>query len=72
VASGLLASAASAHVACNRWHECWRVNDRHDYPPRIGGVVHNDRWADNHRHGWRWRNEHRERGYYRDGGWITY
>jgi hypothetical protein len=67
------ASAASADVVCNRWHECWRVHDRLDYPAGLGIVFHNDAWAAAHMRGrWRWRNDRFDRGYYRNGAWIAF
>ena len=68
-----LSAPAQAYVACNRWHECWRVNERYHYPVRLGVVFHRDDWR--HRHHeryWRWRDEHRERGYYRQGVWRRF
>jgi hypothetical protein len=75
VTSGALAaaSAASADVVCNRYNECWRVHDRLDYPAGIGMTFHDDTWADAHRAGhWRWRQDRFDRGYYRNGVWITF
>lgn len=67
------ASTASADVVCNRWGECWHVHDRMAYPPNIGFSYHNDAWGDHHRYGhWRWRQDRFDRGYYRNGVWITF
>ena len=75
VTSGALAaaSAASADVVCNRFNECWHVHDRLDYPPAARMVFHDDAWAAAHRAGhWHWRADRFDRGYYRNGVWITF
>jgi hypothetical protein len=74
VATGALAATAdvaSARVACNRFGDCWHVNDRYDYRPHWGIRVHEDNWRWRGRH-YRWR-EHEGRGYWgRNGVWITF
>jgi len=67
----LAASSASADVVCNRWHECWNVHDRFDYPPGVGITFHTDDWRMRHRD-WHWRDDHDGRGYYRNGVWIAF
>ena len=64
----------SAEVACNRWNECWRVHDRFsNYPPFVGIVFHDERWASDHTGvAWRWRPERSDRGYYMHGVWRTF
>ncbi len=67
------ATAASADVVCNSAGECWHVHDRLAYPADAGVVFHDDAWADAHRdHHWRWRHDRDDRGYYRNGVWITF
>ena len=73
------APAASAHVVCNSYGDCWRTNTRYQYPSEIGIRFYSNRYMNPHyraRH-WndqrRWRDEHySDRGYYRDGLWITF
>jgi hypothetical protein len=70
------ATSASAYTVCNRAGECWHTDSRYRYR-EPGIVVHPDSWYrkrdwdhDKHYH---WRaEEHRERGYYRNGVWITF
>jgi hypothetical protein len=69
---GAAASSASAAVVCNQWHECWHTGDAYTYPPGFGIVVHGDDWRAHHMHGWRWRDDHDGRGYWRNGVWITF
>jgi len=77
-AGALLATAttASAEVACNRFGECWHVQNRYtDYPPNLGIVFHSDDWRFHHRHDWHWRADRdrdNDRGYYRNGVWFTF
>lgn len=75
-AGGLLAmsaSPASAHIACNRAGECWHVNDRYDYPSRLGIVIHPDAWREHHRGHMRWRKGHdNDHGYYERGHWRSF
>ena len=81
--SGLAAisTAASAHVVCNRAGDCWSTHTRYNYPSSLGIRFYSDRYANEryrnrHWHGdhHNWRDEHhdRDRGYYRDGAWITF
>jgi len=72
LASSAVAATASAEVACNRWGECWHVQNRFDYPAGIGITFHADNWARAHRHGYHWRGDRDGRGYYRNGVWITF
>jgi hypothetical protein len=67
------ATTASADVACNAAGECWHVHDRLTYPAEAGVTFHEDAWADSHRdHSYHWRKDRFDRGYYRDGVWITF
>jgi hypothetical protein len=66
------ASAASADVVCNRGGECWHVRDRLDYPADLGITFHDDAWAAAHRDHYHWRADRFDRGYYRNGVWITF
>ncbi|MFT3726750.1 MAG: hypothetical protein QM759_02870 [Terricaulis sp.] len=59
---------ASAAVVCNRWGECWRVNNTYRYPPRFGIVIRSDAWVRAHPH-YRWRAAHPGRGYWQRGRW---
>lgn len=71
------ATSASAYIACNRAGDCWHVDRRYHYrEPRI--VVHPDDWYfhrdwDHDRdHHWRREDHSRERGFWRDGVWVTF
>jgi hypothetical protein len=73
-------TAASAHVVCNRNGDCWSTSQRYQYPNELGVRYYNSRYMNDsyrHRH-WHdqrtWRDEHHDndRGYYRDGLWITF
>jgi hypothetical protein len=75
-ALALTAGSAQAYVVCNAHNECWHVDKRYQYR-EPGIVVHPDDWYF-HRD-WddkspnRWRHEeHRERGFWRNGVWITF
>ena len=76
IAGGALvttATTASADVACNGYGECWHVRDRLDYPPTLGIRFHDNRWGYAHRRGdYHWRHDRYDRGYYRNGVWITF
>jgi hypothetical protein len=66
------AAPASAAVVCNQWHECWRAGEGYTYPNGFGIVVHGDDWRVHHRNDYRWRHDRDDRGYYRNGVWITF
>jgi hypothetical protein len=72
-AASLMIGNASAAIVCDNGGNCWHVKDKYDYPPTAGVVVHEDNWKwDDHDHDrYRWR-EHDGRGYWRDGGWVTF
>ena len=72
MASAAIVTTASANVACNAAGECWHVRDRLDYPAGVGITFHNDNWGRMHRHGYHWRTDRFDRGYYRNGVWITF
>ncbi|HEY5337354.1 MAG TPA: hypothetical protein VIJ85_04055 [Rhizomicrobium sp.] len=74
VGAGALAAAstsASAAVVCNGEGECWHTHDAYNYPTSYGVVVHPDNWRWGHRDHYRW-HEHNGRGYWHNGGWITF
>lgn len=68
---GFAASTASAAIVCNRAGECWHVRGR--FAPRAewGLVVHPNHWRWGPREHFVWR-EHRGRGYWRNGVWVTF
>ena len=67
----LMASTASAEIACNRTGECWHVKETHHFQPEHGVTVHPDnwRWAEHEHDRYRWR-EHEGRGYWHEGHWV--
>ena len=70
------AGAANAYVACNRAGDCWHVDNRYHYR-EPGIVVHPDDWYFHrdwdHAKDYRWRREeHRERGFWRNGVWVAF
>jgi len=65
--------SASADIVCNRDGDCWHVSHRYHYRyhDEFGIVVHPDGWAWRTGEHYRW-HEHRGRGYWRHGIWITF
>ena len=75
VAAGSIAAIstpASAEVVCNRYHECWHVADHVVYPPDAHIFYHPDAWRRAHTSHYRWRADHEEHGYYRNGVGIKF
>jgi hypothetical protein len=66
------ATTASADVACNGRGECWHVHDRLAYPAEAGVTFHDEHWGYGHHHGYHWRHDRFDRGYYRNGVWIAF
>lgn len=71
-----LAVPASAYIACNREGDCWHTDNRvvrpgvrFDYHP--DDYYFHERWDGDARRHWR-SDYHRDRGYYRNGLWITF
>ncbi len=77
-AVGLAASAtaASADVVCNRFGECWRVQERYtNYPRSLGVRYYNDAWWKTHEHNRRyhWREDRPDtRGYWYHNEWRPF
>jgi hypothetical protein len=73
----LSATASNAAVVCNKAGECWHADNRMKYR-EPGIVVHPDTWYFHrdwdHDKDYRWRaeNHHRDRGFWRNGVWITF
>lgn len=75
IAAGAIAVSAlpaNAEIVCNRWHECWRTNTHYAYPTRLGIVIRDDAWARTHRHGYHWRHDRDDHGYWRNGRWRNW
>lgn len=75
-ALALSATSASAYVACNHTGECWHVDQRYHYR-EPGIVVHPDDWYfhnnwDHGRYHWRAEEHHHDRGFWRNGVWVTF
>jgi hypothetical protein len=74
-AVAMSAGSASAYVVCNGAGECWRTHKHYDYQPTYGVTVYDDNWYAAHRNDthYKWRSGwHNDRGYYRDGVWISF
>ena len=69
-----LTTSASAAVVCNDEGDCWRVKDKHTYPPEVNVRIYEDdwKWADADRERYRWREPGAGRGYWRGGVWIGF
>jgi hypothetical protein len=73
VAIGALAvttTSASAYIACNRWHDCWKVPTRVAYPANVGVSWYPDTWVGYRGSGYHWNaTVPAGRGYYYRGRW---
>jgi hypothetical protein len=69
--AALAASSASAAIVCNQEGECWHTHRDYNYQPTFGLVVHPDNWQWGANEHYTWR-EHRGRGYWHNGVWITF
>ena len=69
-----LTTSASAAVVCNEEGDCWRVKDKHTYPPEVNVRIYEDdwKWADADRDRYRWREPGAGRGYWRGCVWIGF
>jgi len=67
-------AASAAEYVCNARGDCWRVRNHYDYRPEWGLTVYDEAWYRTHRHDrhFRWRAEHRGRGYWHDGVWVRF
>jgi hypothetical protein len=74
VACGVLAASATvanAYVVCNRFHECWRVTQRYEYPADVGIVFYDNDWRAPGVQ-YRWLHDRDDRGYWYHGHWRTW
>lgn len=73
-AIALTVTGASAAVVCNEAGDCWRVTEKHDYPPEANLSIYADdwEWDDAHADKYRWRDPGQGRGYWRQGVWIEF
>ena len=73
-AGALVATAASADIACNRYGDCWRVKERYTtYPTALGVIFHDDAWRAAHRRHYHWRADRdNDHGYYTRGVWTPF
>ena len=39
-----LTTGASAAVVCNDEGDCWKVKDKHKYPPEVNVEIYDDDW----------------------------
>ncbi|MEO8927555.1 MAG: hypothetical protein ABI306_10385 [Caulobacteraceae bacterium] len=65
------APAASAYIACNRFHQCWHVHNRYSYPATVGIAVYPNTWRWNGS-GYRWVHDRDDRGYWGNGRWRRF
>jgi hypothetical protein len=65
------ATAASAEIVCNGENVCWHVHHPYAYHPEWGVSVHPNHWRWGATEHYTWR-EHRGRGYWRNGVWVTF
>ena len=70
-AIAMTTTSASAYIVCNAEGECWHVAHRYEYRSEFGLVIHPDGWRWRHGERFVWR-EHRGRGYWHNGIWITF
>jgi hypothetical protein len=71
VAALALATSASAAVVCNDDGDCWRVKEKHAYPPEVRLHHYDDDWVIDTKK-YRWRDVGPGRGYWRGGVWIGF
>jgi hypothetical protein len=74
-------TAADARTVCNRYGDCWHVDNTYRYPRSLGVRFYGDDWRNRHHwdrddwrwhhHNYHWRHDHDGRGYWRNGIWIT-
>ena len=69
-----LTTGATAAVVCNEAGDCWKVKDKHTYPPEVNLRVYEDdwKWGDADSAKYRWRDPGEGRGYYRGGVWVGF
>ena len=65
-----LTTSASAAVVCNDEGDCWRVKEKHAYPPESRITIYDDDYVIGPKY--RWRDPVAGRGYWRGGVWIGF
>jgi hypothetical protein len=72
VGSIALTTGASAAVVCNDEGDCWKVKDKHKYPPEVNVQIYDDDWKWPEGAKYRWRDPGEGRGYWRRGVWVGF
>jgi hypothetical protein len=67
----LTATTASAAVICNGEGECWHSRHAYHYQSDWGITVHPNSWKWGPGDHYVWR-EHKGRGYWHSGAWVTF
>jgi hypothetical protein len=68
-----LSASASAAVVCNDDGDCWRVKEKHTYPPDAKVHVYEDDYVIDKKY--KWRDPGEGRGYWRGpppGAWVQF
>jgi len=60
---------ASAAIVCNEDNVCWRVEEKHTYPPEARITIHEDNWKAGPSVKFR---EREGRGYWKGERWIEF
>jgi hypothetical protein len=71
IAAVALSASASAAIVCNEEGDCWRVKEKHTYPPDVRLHVYEDDYVVDTKK-YRWREPGAGRGYWRGGVWIGF
>ena len=66
-----LSTGASAAIVCNEEGDCWKVKERHTYPPDVRLQVYEDDYVIDQKK-YKWREPGMKRGYWRRGVWVTF
>jgi hypothetical protein len=66
-----LSTSASAAIVCNDDGDCWKVKERHKYPPDVRLQLYEDDWVVDKKK-YRMREPGMKRGYWSRGVWITF
>ena len=70
-ALALTASSASAAIVCNSEGDCWKVKEKHKYPPHANVTIYDDDYVIDTKK-YRWREARPGPGFWRGGVWIGF
>ena len=70
-AVALMSTGVSAAIVCNDEGDCWKVKEKHTYPPQARVQIYEDDYVIDSKK-YKWREARPGPGYWRGGVWVGF